>query len=167
VLFHVSEEPAVAEFSPRPSQYTQDPVVWAVHDDKIRNYLLPRDCPRVTCYADAPPFQRSPSGFSERARRLLPLKPVGGIAFALSLCSVTTCRRTHVSASAIYAIRDGSYRRYALAAMHATLTGSARHLGPTRKRFRRATILWAKSQRLHGTCARVKRTARPAFQNGA
>lgn len=53
MLFHVSEEPGIAEFIPRPSKYTQEPVVWAVHHDKIRNYLLPRDCPRVTYYADA------------------------------------------------------------------------------------------------------------------
>ena len=46
------------------------------------------------------------------------------------------------------------------------LAGSARRLGPTQKRFRRATTLRAKSQRLHGTRARVKRTARPTFQNG-
>jgi hypothetical protein len=53
VLFHVSEEPGIVEFVPRPSKSTQDPVVWAVHDDKIRNYLVPRDCPRVTYYADS------------------------------------------------------------------------------------------------------------------
>ena len=53
MLFHVSEEPGIVEFNPRPSKYTQDPVVWAVNDEKIRNYLLPRDCPRVTYYADA------------------------------------------------------------------------------------------------------------------
>jgi uncharacterized protein DUF6886 len=53
VLFHVSEEPGILEFVPRPSKYTQDPVVWAVHDDKIRNYLVPRDCPRVTYFADS------------------------------------------------------------------------------------------------------------------
>jgi len=53
VLFHVSEDPGIVEFIPRPSKYTQDPVVWAVEDEKIRNYLVPRNCPRVTYYADA------------------------------------------------------------------------------------------------------------------
>jgi Family of unknown function (DUF6886) len=53
VLFHLSEEPDIAEFIPRPSKYTQEPVVWAVHDEKIRNYLVPRDCPRVTYFADS------------------------------------------------------------------------------------------------------------------
>jgi hypothetical protein len=53
VLFHVSEEPGIGEFVPRPSKYTPYPVVWAVDDEKIRNYLVPRDCPRVTYYADS------------------------------------------------------------------------------------------------------------------
>jgi hypothetical protein len=25
-----------------------DPVVWALDDQRLRNYLVPRDCPRVT-----------------------------------------------------------------------------------------------------------------------
>ncbi|MGQ0736969.1 MAG: DUF6886 family protein [Acidobacteriota bacterium] len=53
MLFHISEDPGIVEFIPRPSKYTQDPVVWAVDNEKVRNYLLPRDCPRVTYYADA------------------------------------------------------------------------------------------------------------------
>ena len=53
MLFHLSEDPDIVEFNPRPSKYTQDPVVWAVNDEKLRNYLLTRDCPRVTYYADA------------------------------------------------------------------------------------------------------------------
>jgi hypothetical protein len=51
MLFHISEDPAIAAFVPRPSKYTDPPVVWAVHADKLRNYLLPRDCPRVTYFA--------------------------------------------------------------------------------------------------------------------
>lgn len=53
MLFHVSAKPSIAEFIPRRSKYTHDPVVWAVHDEKIRNYLVPRDCPRVTYHADS------------------------------------------------------------------------------------------------------------------
>lgn len=26
-------------------------MVWAIDAERLRNYLLPRDCPRVTCYA--------------------------------------------------------------------------------------------------------------------
>ena len=50
-LFHISEDPGIREFVPRPSKHTKDPVVWAVNSEKLRNYLLPRDCPRVTYYA--------------------------------------------------------------------------------------------------------------------
>jgi hypothetical protein len=48
VLFHVSEEAGIERFEPRPSEYTDAPVVWAIDADRLRNYLLPRECPRVT-----------------------------------------------------------------------------------------------------------------------
>ena len=51
MLFHVSEQPGIKLFEPRPSQYVQEPVVWAIDADHLRNYLLPRECPRVTFYA--------------------------------------------------------------------------------------------------------------------
>jgi hypothetical protein len=51
MLFHVSEESGIARFEPRPSQFTDELVVWAVDADRLRNYLVPRDCPRVTYYA--------------------------------------------------------------------------------------------------------------------
>jgi hypothetical protein len=51
MLFHVSEESGIERFEPRPSPYTDDSVVWAIDADRLRNYLLPRECPRVTYYA--------------------------------------------------------------------------------------------------------------------
>lgn len=51
MLYHVSDKPGIDVFEPRPSEYTTEPVVWAVDDARLRNYLLPRDCPRVTFYA--------------------------------------------------------------------------------------------------------------------
>ena len=51
MLFHVSEEPAIEAFDPRPSENAAEPAVWAIDADRLRNYLLPRDCPRVTYYA--------------------------------------------------------------------------------------------------------------------
>src|SRR5262249_46471657 len=51
MLFHVSEESGIERFEPRPSQYTNEPVVWAIDADHLRNYLVPRDCPRLTYYA--------------------------------------------------------------------------------------------------------------------
>jgi hypothetical protein len=53
MLFHVSEEPGIERFEPRPSPYADGPVVWAIDADHLRNYLLPRECPRVT-YAAGP-----------------------------------------------------------------------------------------------------------------
>jgi hypothetical protein len=50
-LFHISEEPEIQRFEPRPSKYVPDPVVWAIDEARLRNYLMPRDCPRVTYYA--------------------------------------------------------------------------------------------------------------------
>jgi hypothetical protein len=51
MLFHLSEESGIERFDPRPSEYTSDCVVWAISADRMCNYLLPRDCPRVTYYA--------------------------------------------------------------------------------------------------------------------
>lgn len=54
-LFHISEEPDIEVFEPRPSpshyeQITGD-VVFAVSEGMLHNYLLPRNCPRVSFYA--------------------------------------------------------------------------------------------------------------------
>ena len=51
MLFHVSEEPGILRFTPRASESVSEPVVWAVDGERLRNYLVPRDCPRVTYYA--------------------------------------------------------------------------------------------------------------------
>lgn len=51
-LFHVSERPDIARFEPRPPPSLDagisDDVVWAIAERLLPNYLLPRDCPRVT-----------------------------------------------------------------------------------------------------------------------
>jgi hypothetical protein len=51
MLYHVSEQSGITHFEPRPAANLDYPVVWAVHEDILRNYLLPRDCPRVTFFA--------------------------------------------------------------------------------------------------------------------
>jgi hypothetical protein len=53
-LFHLSDDPGVTVFHPRPSDYTEGAVVWAIEDTRLVNYLLPRDCPRVCFRAEAP-----------------------------------------------------------------------------------------------------------------
>ena len=52
-LFHVSDQPDIIRFAPRPARpgHPNDPgrpVVWAVGERLLHNYLLPRDCPHVT-----------------------------------------------------------------------------------------------------------------------
>jgi hypothetical protein len=45
-LFHISETPNIARFDPRPDE-NGHLVVWAIDIERLPNYLLPRDCPRV------------------------------------------------------------------------------------------------------------------------
>jgi hypothetical protein len=51
MLFHVSEETGIERFEPRASAFASGLVVWAIDGERLRNYLVPRDCPRVTYYA--------------------------------------------------------------------------------------------------------------------
>ena len=51
MLFHVSETPGIERFEPRVSERAPQPLVWAIDADHLRNYLVPRECPRVTYYA--------------------------------------------------------------------------------------------------------------------
>jgi hypothetical protein len=54
-LFHVSDDPSIVCFEPRPVMNPNlgldDKVVFAITEHLLPNYLLPRDCPRVTFYA--------------------------------------------------------------------------------------------------------------------
>ncbi len=56
-LFHVSEESNIQVFEPRPVPSPDSGVtgnaVWAVDEEHLANYLLPRDCPRITFTAVA------------------------------------------------------------------------------------------------------------------
>jgi Family of unknown function (DUF6886) len=49
-LFHVSETAGLTHFEPRVDANGRR-VVWAIGAARLHNYLLPRDCPRVTYYA--------------------------------------------------------------------------------------------------------------------
>jgi hypothetical protein len=53
MLFHISEESDIARFEPRASEYASGLVVWAIERRRLCNYLVPRECPRVTYYAGA------------------------------------------------------------------------------------------------------------------
>lgn len=56
MLYHVSEEPAIDIFYPRiPTRADLDQsvgLVWALDEAHLPNFLTPRNCPRVTYYAD-------------------------------------------------------------------------------------------------------------------
>jgi hypothetical protein len=49
-LFHISEKPNIREFVPQLSKRKDKKLVWAITEDKLSHYLLPRDCPRVTFF---------------------------------------------------------------------------------------------------------------------
>lgn len=51
--YHVSELADITHFAPRTSKHSPVPLVWAVDAEHLRNYLLPRECPRVTFSATA------------------------------------------------------------------------------------------------------------------
>jgi hypothetical protein len=54
-LYHISDKPGIKRFDPRPapseSAKQEGLMVWAIDYEHLHNYLLPRDCPRVTFYA--------------------------------------------------------------------------------------------------------------------
>jgi hypothetical protein len=57
-LFHVSEESGIAVFRPRRANRGAWPhlagrYVWAISDEMVHNFYLPRDCPRV-CWTIGP-----------------------------------------------------------------------------------------------------------------
>ena len=47
-LFHVSEEPGIDRFRPRPNYRVAGEMVWAVDEPHLVNFLVPRGCPRIT-----------------------------------------------------------------------------------------------------------------------
>jgi hypothetical protein len=79
-LFHVSEEPGITLFEPRPvpspdAGITGD-AVWAIDEEHLPNYLLPRDCPRVTYTLRAATSAEDRRRFFDpsRARRIIVLE---------------------------------------------------------------------------------------------
>lgn len=76
-LFHVSEEPGISLFKPRPVPSPDAGVagkaVWAIDEEHLPNYLLPRDCPRVTYACSPSTTARDRAGFFDDtdARRII------------------------------------------------------------------------------------------------
>jgi hypothetical protein len=65
-LFHVSEEGQIGLFRPRPvpdaAKDAAELAVWAIDQEHLPNYLLPRDCPRVT-------FRAAPTSSADDVER--------------------------------------------------------------------------------------------------
>lgn len=51
-LYHISDRAGIEVFEPRTGGhgFEEEAVVWAIDREHLPNYLLPRDCPRVTFY---------------------------------------------------------------------------------------------------------------------
>lgn len=52
-LYHISDQPGIEVFEPRVTARQPDakPVVWAIGEAHLPNYLFPRECPRVCFHA--------------------------------------------------------------------------------------------------------------------
>lgn len=76
-LYHVSEELKIQEFMPRhvPSldAGVSGDAVWAIDEDHLPNYLVPRDCPRVTFRVGPQTLEHDIAGFFDNtdARRMI------------------------------------------------------------------------------------------------
>lgn len=79
-LFHISEEAGIARFAPRPAPSQRnpvaDPVVWAVAEEGLPSYLVPRECPRVVFYAAAGTTPQDVETFlcGERAKKVVAIE---------------------------------------------------------------------------------------------
>jgi hypothetical protein len=79
-LFHVSEEKGIERFVPRPPPSADAGVVgdavWAIDEAHLPNYLLPRDCPRVTFAGRAENTPEELTRFfgSSRAKRIVAIE---------------------------------------------------------------------------------------------
>jgi Family of unknown function (DUF6886) len=67
-VYHVSETPGLTRFEPR-ADTSGRRVVWAIGASRLHNYLLPRDCPRITYYAAATTTAEDRSEFFSAAAR--------------------------------------------------------------------------------------------------
>jgi hypothetical protein len=79
-LFHVSEAPDITVFNPRkvpsPDTGVTGEAVWAIDEDHLPNYLVPRDCPRITFRAGPRTTAHDIAGFFDNtdARRMIVMK---------------------------------------------------------------------------------------------
>ena len=72
-LFHISDVSNIKTFEPRPDNEGKKRV-WAIAEPRLHNYLLPRDCPRVTFFADTQTFVRDKERFLGDAKAVVAIE---------------------------------------------------------------------------------------------
>jgi hypothetical protein len=72
-LFHVSDIAGISIFEPRVSRMGES-LVWAVGEPRLANYLLPRDCPRVTFYANQDTSEKDKERFLGAAEAVIAIE---------------------------------------------------------------------------------------------
>jgi len=70
-LFHVSEEPGIRRFEPRPNYRVAGEMVWAVDEAHLANFLTPRACPRITFWRAAETTASDADLFLRGAQRVV------------------------------------------------------------------------------------------------
>ena len=70
-LFHVSEQAGIARFAPRPNYRRPGEMVWAVDEPHLVNFLVPRDCPRITFGRRADTTEADAARLQLAARRVV------------------------------------------------------------------------------------------------
>jgi hypothetical protein len=72
-LFHVSDTPGITRFEPRLDRHGE-PRVWAIADSHLVNYLLPRQCPRVTFHKAPQTTKADTTEFLEDATHVVAIE---------------------------------------------------------------------------------------------
>jgi hypothetical protein len=74
MLFHVSEERGIERFEPRAAEGSEA-LVWAIDADRLCNYLVPRECPRVTYYAGRETTAEDVERFLGESKAVIAIEP--------------------------------------------------------------------------------------------
>src|SRR4051812_15135508 len=79
-LFHISDEPGIACFDPRPANEFDSRLigsaVWAIDEEHFPNFLFPRDFPRVTYVCDTQTSTADRQNFfgASKAKRIIAIE---------------------------------------------------------------------------------------------
>jgi hypothetical protein len=87
-LYHVSEDAEIQVFAPRLTEGRAEPLVWAIDETHLPNYLLPRECPRVC-------FRRSSRSSADDISRLIGVDDVSHV-IVIERVWLDRCRHAHI-----------------------------------------------------------------------